>query len=330
MRENKQTTHSLLERFPVIHSSDFDEVRHKVGTVFCEHDLHIVGKSQHLDTSMHYRRIQHVGFGHMLYGASVDIDPGRLGNFFLLQFPLQGEETIVTNNRSLLSTPQMGSIISPTQGFRMRHSQRTQKLFLRIERQALENKYVQYYGRPLRGKLEFESGICLTKPAGRALKQLIDWQFFQASEGDLFERPLIASQLEETLMLSVLGSLPHNQVVAPQPAPALAPHFVHEAEAFMQEHAHLPLTAGEVATHVQVSLRTLFAGFKKFRNTSPMAYLRDVRLQKAHAELSSPSGPDITVTHVALRWGFTHLGQFSAAYRRRWGVLPSETLRRQS
>ncbi|MFP5456117.1 MAG: helix-turn-helix domain-containing protein, partial [Alphaproteobacteria bacterium] len=35
-----------------------------------------------------------------------------------------------------------------------------------------------------------------------------------------------------------------------------------------------------------------------------------------------------TVSELALEWGFTHLGRFSAEYRRRFQELPSETLRR--
>jgi AraC-like DNA-binding protein len=32
-----------------------------------------------------------------------------------------------------------------------------------------------------------------------------------------------------------------------------------------------------------------------------------------------------SVTDTALRWGFSHLGQFSASYRQRFGDLPSRT-----
>jgi AraC-like DNA-binding protein len=42
------------------------------------------------------------------------------------------------------------------------------------------------------------------------------------------------------------------------------------------------------------------------------------------------SGPDsVTVTQVAGRWGFVHLGRFASAYRRKFGESPSATLRGQ-
>jgi transcriptional regulator GlxA family with amidase domain len=57
-----------------------------------------------------------------------------------------------------------------------------------------------------------------------------------------------------------------------------------------------------------------------------MADRRNVRLDRAHADLLS--GPtDTSVSDVATRWGFTHLGRFADQYRRKFGVLPSETAR---
>ena len=58
-----------------------------------------------------------------------------------------------------------------------------------------------------------------------------------------------------------------------------------------------------------------------------MAYLRSVRLDSVRGELQAP-GPGTTVAAVAHRWGFAHLGRFTAYYRRRYGESPSQTLRR--
>jgi AraC-like DNA-binding protein len=46
----------------------------------------------------------------------------------------------------------------------------------------------------------------------------------------------------------------------------------------------------------------------------------------AREELASP-GATTTVTDVALKWGFNHLGRFSGFYVRQFGEAPSETLR---
>jgi AraC-like DNA-binding protein len=60
---------------------------------------------------------------------------------------------------------------------------------------------------------------------------------------------------------------------------------------------------------------------------SPMAYLRHVRLARAHEELRRSDPGQVTVAEVAYRWGFGHLGRFSASYQAQYGVSPSQTLR---
>jgi transcriptional regulator GlxA family with amidase domain len=89
-----------------------------------------------------------------------------------------------------------------------------------------------------------------------------------------------------------------------------------------------PWSVAELAAAVTVSARTLQDGFARTLGTSPMAYLRDVRLDRIHAELLA-AGPDaVAVGQVAARWGFLHAGRFSATYKRRFGRSPSATARR--
>ena len=63
-------------------------------------------------------------------------------------------------------------------------------------------------------------------------------------------------------------------------------------------------------------------GFRDHIGMSPTAYLRRVRLARAHDQLHRGEG---TVAEVAYRWGFTHLGRFATAYASIYGVTPSTT-----
>lgn len=317
----------LFSRFPKFTSHDAEEVRQQVSRIFCDHDLKVVGKSQALNTQIHFRRGPRVSYGRMLYGATVDIEPGNLDDFYLIQIPVAGHETIQCDRRSILSSTHVGTIISPELPFRMRHEKNTEKLFIRVERNAFEQQCAQYYGQLLRGALQFDPAINFDSPMVQSLRRLLEWQLFEASDGDLFNQPLVAARFEETLMVSLLCSLQHNQHSDAEPA-AVTPGFVKRAEAYIEHHAHLPITAADIAEHVGVSVRSLFAGFRKYRNTSPMRQLKEIRLEGVHQDLRHP-GPDTNVTQVALRWGFSHLGQFASDYQQRYGELPSATLRRQ-
>ncbi|MBX3644206.1 MAG: AraC family transcriptional regulator [Rubrivivax sp.] len=66
----------------------------------------------------------------------------------------------------------------------------------------------------------------------------------------------------------------------------------------------------------------------EFRGTTPMHHLKNVRLQRVRDELLAASPNSTTVTSLALRWGFSHLGHFTADHRRCFGESRSTTLNR--
>jgi len=70
------------------------------------------------------------------------------------------------------------------------------------------------------------------------------------------------------------------------------------------------------------------AGLRRHLDTTPSAYLRRARLDRAHQQLCAASpGDGVTVTEIATRWGFASPSRFTASYRDTCGVLPSHTLR---
>ena len=79
-----------------------------------------------------------------------------------------------------------------------------------------------------------------------------------------------------------------------------------------------------------MGVRTLQEGFNRELETSPMAYLRRVRLRHARDALVHADAGATTVRSVATGLGFLHLGRFTAAYREAFGENPSVTLRRDA
>lgn len=317
-----------LARHPHLVSKDLDEVRHEGGRIFCDHDLRVVGPRQALDTRLYYRQLRHIGLGRLSYGATVDIDPGALDRFYLMQWPLRGSETIHASRSQVESTPDVGTLINPTQRFYMRHEAGAEKLFVRIEREALERLLHQWGPDAPRTELAFEPAVPLTSPGLASLKAMLGWLFDEATQGNLLEQPLLAARVEEALLLAMLQLLPHNQRHVIDGPAEIAPGSVRRAEDYMASHAAEPLTVAMIASHTGVSVRSLYAGFQRYRGRSSMEHLRRLRMEHVRAALLSPSKPDTTVTEVALRWGFGHLGQFAADYRARFGELPSQTLKR--
>jgi transcriptional regulator GlxA family with amidase domain len=83
----------------------------------------------------------------------------------------------------------------------------------------------------------------------------------------------------------------------------------------------------DLARRANTSVRSLEEGFRAHLGTTPMRYLRDVRLAHAHEALRRGDPEATTATAIAHRWGFNHYGRFASQYRVKFGRTPGETLR---
>lgn len=105
--------------------------------------------------------------------------------------------------------------------------------------------------------------------------------------------------------------------------------LVKKVESYMMVHLDQPLTLQDLCTAVDVKSRTLQMAFLEVFGISPMAYLKVQRLHGVRHELRVTSSKTATVVGIAGRWGFWHMGYFSQDYRRMFGELPSQTLKRE-
>jgi transcriptional regulator GlxA family with amidase domain len=101
---------------------------------------------------------------------------------------------------------------------------------------------------------------------------------------------------------------------------------VKRAEAYIEAHFTELLSLAEIAAHAGVSARGLQNGFQNFRQMTPMAFLRSVRLQHARRALLKADPATSTVTEIAMSCGFSHMGDFAAIYKRAFSEPPSQTL----
>ena len=99
------------------------------------------------------------------------------------------------------------------------------------------------------------------------------------------------------------------------------------ARDYIEANADRDITLADIAAAAFASPRAVQLSFRRHLDTTPMAYLRRVRLERAHVELGASSPADgTTVTQVAAHWGFASMGRFAQDYRAVYGVRPSETL----
>lgn len=87
-----------------------------------------------------------------------------------------------------------------------------------------------------------------------------------------------------------------------------------------------PLTISELCTHLRISRRTLNHAFVRVIGITPVAYMRNIRLNRVRRELKSKPHQITSIASVAIKWGFWHMSLFSRYYRELFGECPMETL----
>lgn len=321
---------AVLSGFEVCRTRDLDEARRCCDRIFCEGILRQRERQAAIDTRIYYRRLGGIGVGRMSYGGDITIDPGALDTFALIQMPIRGEEVIELGSRQVCSSHRQASIINAHSPARIHHRRDTEKLIIRVDRGLLERICQQHLGRTLKKPVEFLPGMPLDTVPGQRWLRTVGWLYDNLSRDAGELPPLLAAQFEETLVAALLTCQPSNYSaeLCADDSRSIAPSFVRRVEHYIEEHAHEPITIGDLAAYAEVSSRVLFTGFRSFRNTSPIQYLKEVRLRHVREALLREQPASGVVSAIAARWGFSHLGHFTTDYKRRFGESPSQTLAR--
>ncbi|MCF5668391.1 helix-turn-helix domain-containing protein [Pseudomonas marginalis] len=83
----------------------------------------------------------------------------------------------------------------------------------------------------------------------------------------------------------------------------------------------------DLCERLQVSRRTVQNSFRSVAETTPLNYLRSVRLNGVRRTLMSTRACELTIGDAAAQWGFYHLSHFAAEYQELFAELPSHTAR---
>jgi AraC-like DNA-binding protein len=196
---------------------------------------------------------------------------------------------------------------------------------VKIERPALEAELAAMLGREIRGTLDLPSVLNTADGPGLSWSRMVRLLHdeYDHRQGLLYH-PIIADQLRHGIISGLLLNY-RDELTAP--APAGPPRAIRRVIDAVHDEPEKSFTVTDLATIGRMSVRSLQEGFRRHLGTAPMSYVQQVRLDRAHQTLLQGDTGRLTVASVAHQWGFAHLGRFACAYRARFGVSPSETLR---
>jgi len=312
-------------------TTDLDAARQHIGALFVPHRLDVAGCRQALDVCISQVSIGCVSLVYHRHGASVRVRPEPLRGFFLLQIPIHGEAYIKVEQQELYCSPKMGVMISPNVGVDMQFGSGCEHLIVRIEKSDLERDLEGQLGCSLGAALEFSPAVPLAAPGSREIAVLLRLMTTSLLEGGgMCSSAFTRKHMVSLLLSALLTCLDHNyrsELAGSVHLPG--PGYLDKAKEFIRENVREAIDPEDIAAAVHVSARALYAAFKTSLNTTPMRYLKQLRLDMVRETLHDLDPRQASVTTVALEHGFQHLGHFCEAYKERFGELPGETLHKR-
>ncbi|MBV1699059.1 MAG: helix-turn-helix domain-containing protein [Hyphomicrobiales bacterium] len=306
-------------------SASFEAMHRRLNNVLKPHRLRRLSRTP-VSGIICRATLHRISISLMRISPAVDVRPGTLEHFYLVQVPIQGAVEISHGEDRLCCAGSVAAVISPEERLRAQWSDNCTQLIVQIPRETIENRLVARFGRNPRPPLKFRTAFDLETPAAREWRHLLDFAVRTIDEGGVFSRDPLHIELEDLLVSSLLLTQPHNYADTWRSGGSTAPYYVLRAERRMRERLALPHTIASLAEAAGVSERTLHDGFRRFRSTTPMRRLSVLRLAAARRRLQCAE-PGLTVARAATDVGFFQLGRFAQAYRSTFGELPSVTLR---
>jgi AraC-like DNA-binding protein len=138
-------------------------------------------------------------------------------------------------------------------------------------------------------------------------------------------RPCVRERLEHDLPAAMLRAAVDDSLTSRASDRSARERELHRALEFIEANASRAPRVAELYAASGTSERTLRNAFRERFGLSPKEYLQAVRLNGVRRDLRNPRDR-ATISDTANRWGFWHMGQFAADYRRLFGQLPSQTV----
>jgi AraC-like DNA-binding protein len=299
-------------------STDPDQAADLVAEAYFPHKMRLLGSAEGFGMRLQAANLGPVTVGMLAWGSEVAIDCGYPG-VLEVNIPLEGRLVSIHDGLQVSSAAGLGTVFAPD-----RHTPITSwgadcvVLGVKLDWQHL----LAEYRRQHHTELLLPDQLNFNEPRWNGLLNLLRMLPAQfAHDEDLLAGPVATDLLSATITGTLAAGLGATQPMSPG---RLLPRTVKRVRDAIEADPARNWTLGDFSELSGVGARRLQQAFREAEGSSPMEYLRHVRLDRSHQDLLEGNG---SVRDIAVRWGFLHAGRFSQLYRIRHGRLPSEVLR---
>jgi AraC-like DNA-binding protein len=306
----------------VLETQDPEELRARLASLHAVSRIELAQKRYRFDARVNHRALNEVGLSYARYGAPVRVAISDKDCSTQGFGPGGSAEPIIDGRICKIGLRQVRDVYPSL----FRNRANFEHLFLSIRPEALNRKLAALLGSPP-GRPFKLTGEC-DQGALAAQYRLLCFVISEIDRSAGGLPRLLWGEFEQALIVAYLcANLNNYTEFLNRSAPAASAWQVERAIGYIEANWERSLTVEALAAATGTSVRSLFLTFRKSRGCSPMAYVRNVRLERAREILSKPTF-ETSIAAVATRCGFHNQSHFAKRYLARYGELPSATLKR--
>lgn len=321
---------TLSQHKDLTHTSRELSVAQRLMSIICGN--HELGTSNRNQLEFEYSGIRlpskKLTIGCISYGTDVSINVNSLGSYSI-SLPLYGQQQLRSHGANYKSNAMQGLIVSNIEQQELIIDKDCKKLQVVMPESSIQAVLSQLLARPIHQTVIFEPEMSLKQAPflqiwWQNIHQCLEArQHFAALNG----LNLISDDYENFLIKSLLLTQKNNYS---DQLNALNTHKIPKSVSMVKEFIHRfadkDIHVSDLIMVAGTSQSTLYREFKTVMHMSPMDYLRDFRLEQVHQALQLQHA-HLSISRLAMDWGFKHLGRFAQEYRDKYGCLPSQTVK---
>lgn len=250
-------------------------------------------------------------------GADVRVDCVSEADTYTFFFTLSGKTAFEFANHDVhlgagdgfVNNGQKRHVLQTTKGAR---------LVVGVQRDVMRRHLTEHFELPSKTSIRFATKFDGSCGASLVVQHMANALISCGGSNERAERRVM-----DALVLQIIEGLPHDHVDCLEDRGSLlVPQQVKRAQELMEEFALDNLSIIEIAERLNLSARSLQYAFLRHCDMTPVTYYRLVRLRCAVAELNALG--HLSLRDVALKWGFSNFGRFSALCQEQFGKKPQD------
>lgn len=325
MIQSYQLKHlAYLDTFLLFNSKDYETIKQQISYYLCPHQFEVEAPKK-LNVRLNGFRFGSSALYDLKYSAPVEIVINKDSESYFFRISVEGHCEIWQEQNQIHQFPGVMTVSQPDSQHRITTNHHCRNIILKLTKADIETQLSKMLGYSPTSPLLFDSYLPCTSDAMGSIIETID--YLCHAYYNIKNWLLLAESFTDYLTQLILLKVPNNYSQQLNiKSKFVLPHYMKKAEQYILHHLKLNITLSELSEYSGVTARTLQKGFNQYFNQTPIEFIRDKRLELIHTQLQQgPRGE--TVTEIMLRNGINSFGHFSKIYKKRYGCVPSKTLK---